>query len=179
MDYSSSVGNAAAGGLGIAYLACMGIFGLIALLLFVLNVWMLIDCAGRQEYEFPGSTGSSKTLWLVLLIAGLVVGFGWIVAIVYYFKVFKVIKRGTMAPPATPQYAPQAPAAYPPQAYMPPAPPAYQPPPAPPVYAPPAPPVAPAYEPPPAPPVYAPPVEPAAVPEPPAPPAPLAEPPAE
>jgi hypothetical protein len=160
MDYSSGVGNAAAGGLGIAYLLCVGIFGLLALLLFVLNVWMLIDCAGRQEYEFPGSTGSSKTLWLVLLIAGLVVGFGWIVAIIYYFKVFKVIKRGTMAPQAPQQFAPPAPPAYQPPAYMPPAPPAYQPPPAPPAYAPPAPP---AYQPPP---------------EPPAPPAPPAEPPA-
>ena len=165
MDYSSGVGNAAAGGLGIAYLACLGIFGLLALLLFVLNVWMLIDCAGRQEYEFPGSTGSSKTLWLVLLIAGLVVGFGWIAAIVYYFKVFKVIKRGTIAPSAPQQYAPPAPPAYqPPPVYAPPAPPAYQPPPAPPAYAPPA------YQPPPAPPAYAPPAEP---------PAPPAEPPAE
>ena len=60
---------------GIAYLLLHGIFALIALLLFILNVWMLIDCAGRQEYEFLAAPAAARRCGLVLLIAGLVVGF--------------------------------------------------------------------------------------------------------
>lgn len=145
-DYGSSAGNLAAGGAGIAWLLCVGIFGLIGLLLLILGVWMLVDVIQRQEYEFPNSTGSSKTLWLILLIAGLVTGFYWIIAPIYYFKIFKAVKRGTIAPPQQP-YGQQYPPAYP-QGYAPQAPQGYQPAPAqpaPPAYAPPAPP---AYQPP-------------------------------
>jgi hypothetical protein len=172
-NYSTGAGDA---GLGVAVLGCWGLVLLIGLAMFVLNIWMLIDAIGRQEYEFPGSTGNSKNLWIILLIVGLVIGFGWIVALVYYFKVFKVVKRGTVAP----QWAQQPGMPQPP--YAPPAPPAYQPPAAP-QYAPPTPPAAPMYTPP-APPMPpepmpeppAPPVEPPApAPEPPAPPAPPAE----
>ena len=160
--YGSNTGDAA---FGFAFIACYGVFLLIALALFVLNIWMLIDAIQRQEYEYPNSTGGSKNLWVIILAVGMVIGLGGIAGIVYFFMVFKKIKRGTMAPPqAAPQYAQPAP-----QGYVPPAPPAYAPPPAPPVYAPPAPP---------APPVYAPPAPPAYEP-PPAPPAPPAEPPAE
>ena len=161
MDYSTGGGDAAAGGLSLVFLACWGIAMIVGLLLLVLNIWMLIDVLGRQEYEFPGTSGSSKNTWVILMIVGLFLSFGWIVALIYYFKVFKVIKRGTVAPPwaaGTPG-APQAP-----PVYAPPAPPVYVPP-APPVYVPPAP-----MEPP-APPA---PEAPPASPEPPAPPAPPA-----
>jgi hypothetical protein len=177
MDYSSGAGSAAAGGFAIMYLACMGIFALVGLALLILNIWMLIDAIQRQEYEFPNSTGSSKNLWVILLAVGLVLGLGWIVGLIYFFMVFKKIKRGTMAPPqAAPQYTQPAP-----QGYVPPAPPAYAPPapPAPPMYAPPAPPAPPVTEPP-APPAYEPPPAPPAPPvEMPAPPAEMPAPPAE
>jgi hypothetical protein len=162
MDYSYNYGTSGgdtAG--GIFALVCLGIFWLIALALFILNVWMLVDAVRRQEHEYPNA--GSRTMWIVLLAVGLVVGLGWIAAIAYFFMVRKKIKRGTVAAPAP--YAPQPPYGAPtPPPYAPPAPPAYAPP-APPVYAPPAPPV------------YAPPAPPAPpVPEaPPAPPAPPAE----
>lgn len=146
-QYSSSTspGDAAFAG---TFLFCWGLAALLGLALFVLNVWMIIDAVGRQEYEYPNSTGNSKNLWVILLIVGAVVGFGWIVALVYYFSIFKKVKRGTVAP----QWAQQAPAA---GAGAPPAP----------TYAPPPPP-----GPPPAPPVAPPPPAPVAAPAPPAPP---------
>ena len=153
-NYSAGA-DAASGGLGVFVLACWGIMMLVGLLLFILNVWMLIDAAQRQEHEFPGSTGSSKSLWVILLAVGLFVGLGWIVAAIYYFKIFKALKRGTTAPSAAAPgtYAPPAPGAY-----APPAPPVYAPPAA---YAPPVPPVPPVPPAPPAPPAYVPPAPPA------------------
>lgn len=147
-DYSTSAGNAAGAGLSFFVLCCYGIFILVALALLALWIWMLIDNFGRQEYEFPNSSGNSKNTWLIINIVGFVLGFAGIVAIVYYFMVFKKIKRGTIAP----QWAGNAPAATP---SAPPAPP-YAPPA--PTYAPPAP-------------TYAPPSPPAAPSAPPAPPA--------
>ena len=158
-DYSSGASGAAGTGVGIAFLLCWGLLLLIGLAMFAFNIWMLIDSIGRQEYEYPNSTGNSKNLWVIMLAVGIVLGVGWLVALFYYFMVFKKLKRGSVAPqwaqqPGAPQqYAPP-----PAPGYAPPAPPAYQPPPAPP-----APPEA--YMPPPAPPA---PMEPPAQPEPPA-----------
>ena len=141
-NYPTGASDAAAGGFGLLIFACWGIFMLIGLLLFILNVWMLVDALQRQEYEFPGSTGSSKTLWIVLLAVGIFIGLGWIVAAVYYFRVFRAVKRGTLAPPMAQPGAPVPPG------YAPPAPPVYAPPVPP---APPAPPQVPSPEAPPAP----------------------------
>ena len=157
-NYPTGAYGAAASGFGIVFLLCWGILILIGLALFALNIWMLIDAIGRQEYEYPNSTGNSKNLWVIMMAVGIVLSFGWIVAIIYYFMVFKKVKRGSVAPqwaqqPGAPQ-PPQQYAAPPAPGYAPPPPPAYQPPPAPPE----------AYMPPPAPP---------------APPAPAPEPPSE
>ncbi len=170
-NYPTGADGAAAGGVGIALLLCWGIFAIIGLALFALNIWMLIDAVGRQEYEYPNSNGNSKNLWVILMAVGIVLSFGWIVALVYYFKVFKVVRRGSVAPPwAQQQMQPGAPQQYAqatPPGYAPPAPPAYQPPPAPPAYvpAPPAPPAMPAEPMMPAPEM---PAEPTPAPEPPA-----------
>jgi len=87
----------AEGGIAIAFLICWGICGIIGLALFALWVWMLIDAIQRQEYEFPGSTGNSKVLWIVLMVV-----IGGLASIAYYFMIYKKIKRGTMPPPSAP-----------------------------------------------------------------------------
>lgn len=128
----SSAGNAAGAGVGLAITCCWGVVVLLFLALFVLWVIMLIDVIQRQEYEFPNSTGSSKTLWLVILIASVVVSLYWAAAIVYYFMVFKKVKRGSVTPPEVPPAPPEPPAPPTPPVPAPPAPPAPPTPPAPP-----------------------------------------------
>ncbi len=90
-DVSNSVNNTNATGI----IAGLGIFLLviviIGLVLWLFNLWMAIDCAVRKDTDFPGN---NKTLWLVLLFVGLFVGFGWIVALVYYFSVKKKAGQG-------------------------------------------------------------------------------------
>ncbi len=146
-NYPTAPYRTAGAGLGFAYLCCLGIVGLVGLALWILDIWMLIDAANRQEHEFPGSSGSSKTLWVVLLAVGIVIWFfGDVVGLVYYFTVYRKVKRGTMGPPPGPTAyatAPPAPPAPPGSAPVPPPPPMPEPPipPMPPV--PPAPPVAP------------------------------------
>lgn len=73
-------------GLGIVFLVIVLIFAF-----WIFNIWMAIDCATRQESDFPSN---NKNMWLILLIVGLFIGFGWIVAIVYYFSVKKKAKQG-------------------------------------------------------------------------------------
>ncbi|MDP2182492.1 MAG: hypothetical protein Q8K99_07970 [Actinomycetota bacterium] len=156
--FAQTYGDDAAGAaVGFGILACWGIVILVMLAFFIWWVILVIDAFKRQEYEFPNSTGSSKTMWLVILLVGWFLGFHWVVAPVYYFMIVKKgPKPGTGAPAAAatpPMAAPPmaAPPAPPAPSVQPPAPPA---PPAPPTpqVAPPAPPAEPASPAPPAPP---------------------------
>lgn len=93
----STTDTAAAGGiiagLGIFFL----VFMVICIALLIFNIWMLIDCAGRKESDFPNN---NKNMWLILLIVGLIFSFGWIVALIYYFSIKKKAENtgGTSAP---------------------------------------------------------------------------------
>jgi len=78
------------------FYACLGIFGLASIAFWV---WMLIDLIQRQEYEFPNSQGNSKTIWLVVMGVGFFVA-PLIAAVVYYFMVYKKVKRGSLTAPA-------------------------------------------------------------------------------
>jgi len=94
LTYTYDMTSADAAGLS-AMLASLGIFGviiplccgLIGLIFLVFNIWMLVDVLKRTEVELP-----SKTMWMVLLIIGLLTGLGGIVALVYYFGPKKKLK---------------------------------------------------------------------------------------
>ena len=86
-------------GLGIFFL----VFMLIGLAFFIFNVWMIIDCATRQDSDFPSN---NKSMWLILMIVGIFVGFGWIVALIYYFSVKKKAGKKNSGTTAPPQEAP-------------------------------------------------------------------------
>lgn len=93
-DYSTS-SDALSGAMGTLFAGGFGVFGiliicgiLIGCVLFVFNVWMLIDVFKRTEAQLP-----NRTLWIVLLIAGLLLGFGGIAAVVYYFSEKKKLDK--------------------------------------------------------------------------------------
>jgi len=63
-------------------------FWLIALMLFILWIWMLIDSITR---EFPNP--SDKAVWIALLIISFFFGLGGLSALVYFVAVFLRYKR--------------------------------------------------------------------------------------
>ena len=89
---SGSAGDAAAGifGIGIAgaWMCCWGVMALLFLGLFVLWIWMLIDCIQRTDDRFPNPSENTKILWIVLLIV-----IGWIAAVAYYFMVYRAVPK--------------------------------------------------------------------------------------
>lgn len=62
----------------------------------VLWVWMLIDSALREEWEYPGATATSnnRLLWVLLILLT------QIAALPYFIMVYAKVKRGSVAQPA-------------------------------------------------------------------------------
>lgn len=80
---------------------------LIGLLLFVLWVITLIHVIQHEDIK-------DRTLWLVLLIVGFLIGLLWLVAPLYYFIVMRPYKKGGArelgaAPPNNPPQTPAPP----------------------------------------------------------------------
>ena len=63
------------------FLLVTGFIALLAIGGLILNIVMIIDCVNREFKD--------KTLWLVLLIAGTLMGWGLIPGVLYYFLVKK------------------------------------------------------------------------------------------
>jgi hypothetical protein len=101
---SDAVGSAVAGGFSLVYCGCWAIAALLGIALFIFWILMLVDCIKRDEADFPNSTGNTKTIWLVILLASWLLSAFWLGAIVYYF----MVKRPAGKKPAMPQ-APPAP----------------------------------------------------------------------
>lgn len=68
------------------------------------NLIAFIDAVRRPEHRFAGSTGSSKTLWVIALAAGFVFPISWIVAPLYLFLV--VLRSGGVSSEERPEKAP-------------------------------------------------------------------------
>ena len=89
MAQSSASADAAGGFIGLMMIGvwcCAGIFGLAAV---AFNIWMIVDVLQRTEATMP-----NRTMWMILLIVGLFVGFGFIAALVYYFTEKKKLDGG-------------------------------------------------------------------------------------
>ncbi len=118
---SDGAGAAAAASLGVVWLICMFFFVVIGIALFVFWILMLVDVIKRDESQFPGSTGNSKVLWLVIVIV-----LSYIGAIVYYFAVKRKapLPKAGQAPPPPPPPMQQTPPPPPATPQSPPPPPA-------------------------------------------------------
>jgi hypothetical protein len=80
--------SAAAVGLVGVWTCFIVIFWLIGIFLFVVWLIMLIDCAKRDNQDFPNAGDNAKTMWLLIVILT-----GGIGAIVYYFMVRRKMPR--------------------------------------------------------------------------------------
>jgi hypothetical protein len=91
---SSDAGDALAGILGGGFACCCwGGAALFGIAVFVFWVWMLIDAIQRDPTRFPGADPNTKVIWIVALLAGWLLSSGWIVAIVYYFLVYRAMPK--------------------------------------------------------------------------------------
>lgn len=100
---SQAAASALCGGFGLLYIACWGLFALLGIGLLIFWIMMLIDCIQRDEADFPGSTGNSKTMWLIILLVSWLFGLSWLSAVLYYFMIKKKAvpkQASTPAPPA-------------------------------------------------------------------------------
>lgn len=74
-----------------------------SLIMFGFWAWMLADAIRRHEWEYAGSKGNSKTVWIgVLLLGAFLLG---VPAVAYYFRAYSPgPKAGTTGPdgPAPP-----------------------------------------------------------------------------
>ncbi|MBN2015670.1 hypothetical protein JW766_02455 [Candidatus Dojkabacteria bacterium] len=78
---SDSAGDVFGAGMSAFMCICYAVAIIVGLGLLVFTVMMIVDVTKRDESVLP-----NKTMWMVLMIVGTVVGgFGWIVAIYYYF----------------------------------------------------------------------------------------------
>jgi len=84
MAFGCTSEEAVGAGIGIFMMVCYGIMGIIGLLLFILWIITIVDCAKRNNDEFPGGGDNMKLVWLLLIIL-----LGYIPSIVYYFMVMK------------------------------------------------------------------------------------------
>ena len=92
----------------------MEAFGALALLGFVVQmvaigilaaafplfwIWMLVDSVLRADHEYPGGGPNDKVVWVVLI------ALIQVVAVVYFFMVYRKVKRGSLPVPPLPATA--------------------------------------------------------------------------
>jgi uncharacterized membrane protein len=87
--------NATSAAIGTGFAGLMGIFVCLYVLAFAAGifffvVWIisLVDCAKRENLEFPSPSDNSKVLWVLIIVLA-----GGVGAIIYYFLVMKKMPR--------------------------------------------------------------------------------------
>ena len=80
------------------------VFWVFAGLLFPLFwLWMVIDAVLRTEGEYPSGGSNEKIVWILAMV------FMQFVSIVYFFVVFRRVRRGSAAVSSQPPMAPPTP----------------------------------------------------------------------
>lgn len=88
---TAAIGTAAAAGIsglvGI-YICFFAVAWAAGIFLFVVWIISLVDCAKRENLEFPSPSESTKVMWILIIVLA-----GGIGAIIYYFLVMKKMPR--------------------------------------------------------------------------------------
>jgi hypothetical protein len=84
---SAAIGTGVAGIMGV--FVCLYVLAFAAgIFFFVVWIIALVDCAKRENLEFPSPSENSKVLWILIVVLA-----GGIGAIIYYFLVMKKMPR--------------------------------------------------------------------------------------
>jgi hypothetical protein len=87
---AAAIGTATAGFAGMmGIFICLYVLAFVAgIFLFVVWIIALVDCAKRENLEFPSPSENSKVLWILIIVLS-----GGVGAIIYYFLVMKKMPR--------------------------------------------------------------------------------------
>lgn len=98
-SYGTTASDTAGGLFGLGFsMVCWAVMCILWLATAVFVVMMILDVLKRDEKVLP-----KKTLWLVLMIAGVLVGgWGFFVALIYFFTRKKKMDAMTKAAPQAP-----------------------------------------------------------------------------
>jgi hypothetical protein len=84
---SAAIGTGVAGIMGV--FVCLYVLAFAAgIFFFVVWIIALVDCAKRENLEFPSPSENSKVLWILIVVLA-----GGVGAIIYYFVVMKKMPR--------------------------------------------------------------------------------------
>ncbi len=71
--------------IALPFLVLLLLLGIGALLLLILNIWMLIDALRRKNWN----NGTERLVWIGILAAGIPMAFGTVASVVYYYAVYR------------------------------------------------------------------------------------------
>lgn len=86
----AAIGTATAGLAGI-WICFIVIVWLASIFFFVVWIIMLVDCAKRDNKDFPNANENSKLMWILIIVLA-----GSIGAIIYYFLVMRQMPKNAI-----------------------------------------------------------------------------------
>ncbi|MBN1298880.1 MAG: PLDc N-terminal domain-containing protein [Actinobacteria bacterium] len=85
---AAATGITAIAGFAGLYICIIAVAWLVGIFLFVVWIIMLVDCAQRDNADFPDANSNSKLMWILIIVLA-----GGIGAVVYYFVVKRKMPR--------------------------------------------------------------------------------------
>jgi hypothetical protein len=87
-ETAAATGITAIAGFAGLYICIAAIAWLAGIFFFVVWIIMLVDCAKRDNADFPDANPNSKMMWILIIVLA-----GGIGAIIYYFLVMRKMPR--------------------------------------------------------------------------------------
>jgi heme/copper-type cytochrome/quinol oxidase subunit 2 len=87
-EEAAATGITAIAGFAGLYICIIAVAWLVGIFLFVVWIIMLVDCAQRDNANFPDANSNSKLMWILIIVLA-----GGIGAIIYYFVVMRKVPR--------------------------------------------------------------------------------------